>query len=177
MTDDKIDQVLEQYSKQFPVPIMDIAKALGLKVYLTSKFPDKKSGQINKDNGSYSVYLNAYHPYTRNRFTLAHEIAHLKLHRAYLDKQKEIEDFVGQTYNLSHLSRDKGQARDQREVEADQLAAEILMPAEEFAKVWDGKKTVEEVAEYFGVSTSAADTRARVLSTKLEGSDRGVVEE
>jgi Zn-dependent peptidase ImmA (M78 family) len=167
MTDQDIDNVLARYANRFPVPVMDIAKELGLKVYLSNTFPDKKSGQITKEDGTYSVYLNAAHPYPRNRFTLAHEIAHLRLHRDYLNREKEIEDFVGKTtFRLAHLNRDKRQAKDVREIEADKLAAEILMPKQAFVKVWDKKDTVDEVAEYFGVSSSAAETRARILSSE-----------
>lgn len=167
MTDKEIDTILNRYSGHFPVPIMNIAKDLHLKIYLTNSFSDKKSGEIKKDDGTYSIYLNADHPYTRTRFTLAHEIAHLRLHRAYLNREKEIEDFVGQTYKIPSLTRDKRAIRDEREVEADQLAADILMPAKEFIKVWNKKDTADEVAAYFGVSTSAAETRARILSTKM----------
>lgn len=162
MTDAEIDQVLAKYRDVIPVPVVDIAQELGLKIFLTKTFSDKKSGEIVKENGNYSIYLNADHGYTRSRFTLAHEIAHFRLHKAYLDKTKEIEDFVGTTYSLS---RDK-KGRDKKEWEADMLAGEILMPEEAFIRIWNKKATIKEVAEAFNVSESAAYTRAKVLANK-----------
>ena len=63
------------------------------------------------------IGVNSTHPATRQRFTLAHEIAHLKLHE-------------GQAVFIDHLVRvnwrDGTSARE--EVEANAFAAELLMP-------------------------------------------------
>ena len=169
IVDATLAKMLRRYQSNIPVPVVNLARELGLKVFLTKKFPDKKSGEIVKEEGSFSVYLNANHPYARNRFTLAHEIAHYMLHRPYLDRKKEIEDFVGTTYSLS---RDKNN-RDLKEWEADMLAGDILMPEAEFVRVWNDKKTVAEVAAVFDVSEQAAYVRAKVLA--MERQDREIL--
>ena len=170
MTDHTIDTILQKYTTEFPVPVMDIAKDLGLKIFLTKDFPDNKAGEIIKNGATYYVHLNADYQYASSRFTLAHEIAHLRLHRPYLDKEKEIEDFVGHTFTLAHRT-EKNQAKDKREIEADRLAAEILMPEQSFIRIWNQKETVEEVAKTFDVSPSVAETRARILSERLAVKD------
>jgi Zn-dependent peptidase ImmA (M78 family) len=158
------DTLLQKYADKIPFPVVEFAKELGIKVFV-KKYPDKKSGEIKKDNGNYCIFINDSHSYERNRFTLAHELAHYRLHKDVLDRDKEIEDFVGETNAIS-LARDKSQARDKREVDADQLAADILMPEDAFLKVWADKKTVKEVAAVFAVSTTAAAVRAQTFRSK-----------
>ena len=163
MTISEITDVLSNYKNIIPVPVADIARDLAIKVFMVHNFPDKKSGEIRKTEAGYEVRLNSKHPYTRNRFTLAHEIAHLNLHKTFLDRQKNLEEFDGMTYALS---RDKN-SLGKKEWEADMLAGEILMPKDEFIKIWNQGKTISEVANIFDVSEGAAYTRAKVLASEL----------
>jgi Zn-dependent peptidase ImmA (M78 family) len=167
--------VLEGYKGIVPVPVVDIAKDLGIEVFLTKRFKDAKSGEITKEDGTYKIYLNANHPYTRNRFTLAHEIAHYKFDRDFLDQEEEIEDFAGKTFTIPSLERTKTE-HDERELKADQFAAELLMPEDEFVRIWEQKATIQEVASFFEVSEHAAEVRARVIQEKRlrEGSEEPV---
>jgi Zn-dependent peptidase ImmA (M78 family) len=43
------------------------------------------------------------------------------------------------------------------------FAAELLMPEEEFRKIFEKSNTIEEIAGYFNVSASAATIRAKSL--------------
>lgn len=170
MANQSFDEVMRAYEGIIPVPLVDIAKDLGLSVFLTRRFKDSKSGEILKEDGEYMIYINANHPYNRTRFTLAHEIAHFKLHKEFLDEEKEIEDFTGKTFSIKHvtaLPREK-KTRNQKEIEADNFAAELLMPEDEFVRVWEQKDTIEEVADVFEVSAQAAEIRARVLLAKRQ---------
>src|ERR1700749_1756075 len=92
------EAVLENYKGIVPVPLVDIAKDMNVEVFLTTRFKDSKSGEIRKEGSKYVIYLNANHPYERNRFTLAHELAHLKYDKKFLDQEEEIEDFAGTTF-------------------------------------------------------------------------------
>ena len=160
-----LDNILDNYKGVVPVPLVDIVRDLGIKLFLTKRFKDSKSGEIVKENGTYAIYLNANHPYTRNRFTLAHELAHYTFDRDFLDQEQEIEDFSGKTFSIQSLQRTKSD-HDARELKADQFAAELLMPEAEFLRVWDQKGTIQEVANFFEVSPKAAEIRARVIQEK-----------
>lgn len=159
------DAAYKEFKDQLPFPVVKFAEKLGIKVFVTQKFPDKKSGEIKKKDGEYCIFINGKHSYERNRFTLAHELAHYKLHKDILDKDSSITDFVGETSAIT-LSRDKSQTRDSQEIEADQLAADILMPEDEFVRVWNEKNTAMEVASVFAVSKTAAQIRAQTLRAK-----------
>jgi len=174
MEQDEFDKATEQYKDVVPTPLVDIAKDLGIEVFLTKRFNDSTSGQIQKEGNRYAIYLNANHSYTRNRFTLAHELAHFKYDKNFLEKEEEIEDFKGRTFRIpSSLPRSKDTLHDERERRADSFAAELLMPEEKFVDIWERKATIQEVADFFEVSPEAAETRARVITAKRsnEGSE------
>lgn len=71
----------------YPVQTIPIAQALGLRVFKVPEWPAALiSGQLLKlaENGGtsgYAIYVNADHPQSRRRFTIAHKIAHFILHR------------------------------------------------------------------------------------------------
>lgn len=160
-------QILTKYANQAPVPIIDIAKSLGIKAYDTNDLQDDESGVIIKENGQYIIYLNQKHSARRKRFTIAHEIAHFLLHKSYLDEKEELIQ-----RNKQPLAR-QGMARGslknltpkelQLEKEANHFAASLLMPEEIFTKIWRQSSSIEEVADYFLVSTHAANMRGQTL--------------
>jgi Zn-dependent peptidase ImmA (M78 family) len=161
-----LDTVLKNYKAMIPVPLVDIAKDLNLDVFLTRRFDDSKAGEIANNKGKYTIHLNANHSYTQNRFTLAHELAHYKFDKDYLEQEQEIEDFSGKTFAIPILKKDKATEHDERELKADKFAAELLMPEDEFIRIWDQKSTINEVAAFFEVSPEAAEIRAHSLLEK-----------
>jgi len=154
-------KILEQYSNTVPVPVVAIAGELNAEVYESSSLPDSKSGSISKkDKGGYEIIVNANHSTNRKRFTIAHEIAHIILHSDILEKAKTHEDFSKRPVMLNRDSKDAGI---KIEKEADKLAGQILMPDDLFKNIWGMSNSVEEVADYFQVSQSAANMRAGML--------------
>lgn len=146
------------------VKLVALAEDLGIKVYQTNDFVDAESGLIVKENGDYVIYINKAHPRTRKRFTIAHEIAHFMLHKNRLDEKKEFVDTVKQPTmiaNALHRSKDIQLTEEEKEIEiqANELAAKILMPEERFKKVWEESSCISEVAEKFDVSQTAATMR------------------
>jgi Zn-dependent peptidase ImmA (M78 family) len=99
-----------------PVPIEKIAKQLGASIAYEA-FEGDVSGMLYRDDDRVLIGVNSTHAPTRQRFTLAHEIAHLQLHE-------------GQPIFIDRLVRinwrDGTSARE--EVEANAFAAELLMP-------------------------------------------------
>ncbi len=92
----------------------------------------------------------------RQRFTLAHEIAHFLLHRAYIQS-----GVIDNTLYRSKLS-------DQKEVEANKLASDLVMPYELVAREGNRLKhlprdeRVYELSQKFRVSEQAMRIRLGV---------------
>src|SRR5690606_2956370 len=102
--------------------------------------------------GGYRITINGRHPHTRQRFTLAHEIAHFILHRPLIG-DGIVDDAL---YRSS-----KG---DDVEREANRYAAAILMPAPLVRKKYrEGLRSFAGIAEAFDVSYEVAEIRVREL--------------
>lgn len=146
--------VLLQFTQKAPVPVGALAQALGIKVVVAA-LPMNISGLIQPDenNDGFVIKVNRFEPKERQRFTIAHEIAHYLLHR----------DRINTGVVDSVLYRSKLTSR--AEAEANRLAADILMPKDLLnsaivnKEVSNGPKQVDELAEMFNVSRQAMDIR------------------
>ncbi len=115
-------QVIAKHQAQAPVDVVAIAKDLGINVWSMNSLPESVSGKIFRDplnggNSGYSIAVNARDAYVRQRFTVAHEIAHFLLHRTILERHDVIDDAM---YRSELSSKE--------ETAANRLAADILMP-------------------------------------------------
>lgn len=141
--------IIEQFQNDLPVSLSAIAGGLDLSVKAATLAPGI-SGEIRPAaDGKYVIRVNRHDVRKRQRFTVAHEIAHYLLHR---DKIGDgIEDDVLYRSGLSSAI----------EAEANRLAADILMP---WLKVVELREEAKEIgvgdevlymAEQFGVSEAA----------------------
>lgn len=154
-----------------PLPVVAIARDLGLEVFETPKLEDNQSGAIQKEGDQYVIYINDRHPATRKRFTIAHEIAHYILHKDKLDQGDIHVDEIAQPFNngenrvrlLQRAHRVLTAEERVMETEANKLAAEILMPESLFRAAYEKTNSIEEVAKLFGVSQAAAVIQAKIL--------------
>ena len=106
-----------------PVPVERIAKSLGADIRY-SPFDGNLAGMlVRRDDGSAVIGVNSAHHINRQRFTIAHECAHLRLH-----KGKDV--YIDRTFRVNVNLRDErsAQAVDPEEIEANRFAAELLMP-------------------------------------------------
>src|SRR5688572_11543883 len=76
-----------------PVPVDMIAKQLGILVQAVP-LDDHLSGITFIRNGNSVIVVNASHHPNRQRFTLAHELAHHVLHRPYLSENVHVDTAV-----------------------------------------------------------------------------------
>lgn len=148
--------LITEAQEAIPVKIGVLAKSFGLNV-LASTLPAGISGEIRPMGRSYQIKVNRHDSPARQRFTLAHELAHFLLHRENIGDG--ITDDVLYRSSLS----------DQREAQANRLAADILMPLElvrREARVradLPRDELVAELAELFSVSTVAMEIRLGFL--------------
>ena len=149
-----------------PVPVEEIAIALGAQVRY-SPFDDGLSGMIYIKGSNPIIGVNSLHHPNRKRFTIAHEVAHLRLHRDL------IADYVHVDKRFPVLMRDASSATgtQQMEMEANHFAAELLMPSFLLLPLLkshifdiDDEKPLEELSRKFRVSKQALAYRIRNIS-------------
>lgn len=144
--------VIEKHHSDFPVMIGAIAKELGINVKKAT-LAATISGEIKYENGEYIIRINRHDVKERQRFTLAHEIAHFLLHK----------DRIGDGITDDILYRSK--LSDFMEIQANRLAADILMPwvliQKKLSEYTDLKaeERFEKIAEDAQVSTTAIKIR------------------
>jgi Zn-dependent peptidase ImmA (M78 family) len=137
-----------------PVDLQGMARELGLSVNMDAELSQEVSGRIvRSDSGAagYHIDVNAAHSPYRKRFTLAHEIAHYLLHR----------DLIGNGIEDSGLYRSR--LSDSIEIQANKLAAKMLMPAEVVREVYRAVKSLVGLTGAFQVSEDAMRIRLKEL--------------
>jgi Zn-dependent peptidase ImmA (M78 family) len=148
-----------------PTPVEKIAKALGAQVRF-SPFDSELSGMVYIKDGVPIIGVNSLHHPNRQRFTIAHELGHLELHREMITSKVHVDK------EFPALMRDSNTATgtEQIEIEANRFAAELLMPHNLIKQALAGKQfdidddgPIEELAKKFRVSKQALEYRIRNL--------------
>ncbi len=150
---------------KIPVDVMEIARALGAKVVLKAfDGEDDLSGMLFQDNNQIIIGVNANHHPNRRRFTVAHEIGHLVLHkhifegRVHVDKAFEVKMFRD--------GRSK-QGKDFIEIQANRFAAELLMPTESLKRELKDKYVDVENDDEVKALANKYEVSAHAMSIKL----------
>lgn len=107
--------IILKYQNEFPVKVGAIAKELGVDVKV-STLTAGISGEIRLVDNIIVIKVNRHDVKERQRFTIAHEIAHFLLH-----KDKISDGIIDDILYRSRLS-------DELEQQANRLAADIIMP-------------------------------------------------
>jgi hypothetical protein len=151
--------IVDQHTSEIPVRVGKLAKDLGLEVVLAGLSPNI-SGLIEPSATAASgfvIKVNKYESDERQRFTLAHEVAHFLLHRDYI-KNGVVDNVM---YRSSLSSR--------KETEANKLAADMLMPIStvlrELNEIGGKRDEIAAVAlaRRFRVSTAAMKVRLGIV--------------
>lgn len=158
-------QELRTKYPEIPVPVVDIARDLGLRIFATYDFKSAESGSLRRENSQYIIYINPTETPERQRFTIAHELGHFLMHKDVLSHEgDEFVDSLKQAVISLNRSNDvKESTERKREIEANQFAAALLMPEKEFKKIFLESNDLEKIASLFRVSQSAATVRAKEL--------------
>jgi Zn-dependent peptidase ImmA (M78 family) len=143
---------------KIPVDPIAVATHLGCTVVLKN-FSGDLSGVLVRKDGAVTIAVNSDDSLLRRRFTIAHECGHLALAHdgeIFIDKQ-----VVNRRDGNSSL------AIDDREIEANQFAASLLMPREAVVahlddllhSCRDRTMLIEQLAAKFRVSRQAMEIR------------------
>ena len=128
------------------VDVVKLAQSLGCKVEEVEFDPDNISAKAQKNaDGTYLIQVSRKDGALRQRFSIAHEVAHIVLHDddEFVEYRKPLAD-----YDDPDLLY--------KEVQANMLASAMLMPKDLVTKVWEDTKDVDDLAEIFKVSRMAA---------------------
>ncbi|MDT3438262.1 ImmA/IrrE family metallo-endopeptidase [Pseudofrankia sp. BMG5.37] len=160
------------WSGRIPVPVEDVAGFSGAVIRYQPFEADDVSGLLLREEDAPAVIgVNSANARVRQRFTIAHEVGHLKLHegkRLILDRLVRVNfrDAVSST------------ATDRQEREANAFAAALLMPDEAVAgslsKLAQGRERsdtaiVQNLARTFDVSRQAMEYRLMNLGFLTPG--------
>lgn len=109
--------------KSPPVPVDKLAKALGVRVEY-NPFDDELSGMAFLRDGRPVIGVNSQHHPNRQRFTIAHELGHIVLHRTHL----ETAIMIDKSRNFMPRDPISAQGTNPLEVQANAFASELLLP-------------------------------------------------
>ncbi|MBW2662414.1 MAG: ImmA/IrrE family metallo-endopeptidase [Deltaproteobacteria bacterium] len=146
-----------------PVPVELVAKKMGAKLtFEPFEGKDDISGMLFRNGNIIIIGINSAHPNTRQRFSIAHEIGHLFLHKKKL--------FIDKVVRVDFRNATSSMAIDKNEIAANAFAAELLMPKDFIQKeiyreiskqnITPGKeKLIQKLANTFDVSIQAMEFR------------------
>lgn len=143
-----------------PVPVEELVSPLGAQLSLKPLEGDI-SGMLYRDGERTILGVNSADSHVRQRFTIAHELGHLVLHKGRpIIVEKLVRINLRSTSSLASVSEER---------EANSFAAELLMPAElvrEAAQALVGNRAllsaeqfVSQMAQRFDVSKQAMEYR------------------
>lgn len=147
--------------------LLDANGKLDIKTFIAKNFSSLQlllkplesdiSGELINNHGIWTMIINTKHPETRQRFTMSHELKH------YISHRQESNKFSDSVFYR------KNKEKDSLEYQADEFAAEILMPENYVRKAIDkGTVDVDRLADMFGVSGQAMLNRIKDLGYKTE---------
>ncbi|MPZ39896.1 MAG: ImmA/IrrE family metallo-endopeptidase [Rhizobiales bacterium] len=155
--------LIEENSVSPPVNVEAIIRGLGIELNKKAELDAGIAGEIARlDSGKYRISANKDDHYFRQRFTLAHELAHFVFHRDLIgdgvDDDKLYRSTEGGNFYNTKIKK-------QHETEANRFAAVILMPKDLVIAAFERQPDVKALAKDFQVSPAAMEIRLRGLGS------------
>lgn len=122
-----------------------------------TKLPSMVSGSLKKENGQWVIEVNAQHNIKRQRFTLAHELAHYFYHTDFQESFIDDEIFY------------RNEESNPMEFAANRFASDLLIDPKTIRKViQNGMTNINELAEHFNVSSIALKIQLSNLGYRMK---------
>lgn len=153
--------IIELYDIQVPIQnINDVVEKLGGRIEESFNVDNMSDGSIRKQDDGFVIFVSPFQSRERKKFTIAHELGHLFLHMGYRINLELWNRQENATYYRAGDSLE--------EYQANEFAAAFLMPKNKYKEIMDQNTVgnmVEtgKIADYFGVSVSAASNRGKFL--------------
>lgn len=154
-----------------PFPFTEMAEQLGnVDLLILASIPANISGAIYYQNKRFSIIISSLEPEVRQYFTTAHEFGHYFLHSDWLH-ENENNGFVdfSEILDGDGLLLRQGTTEDVRDVdtqkerEANNFAAELIMPQDKVTELWNLTHDITKCASAFQVSQAAMAIRLEKL--------------
>ncbi|WP_191601420.1 ImmA/IrrE family metallo-endopeptidase [Marinomonas algicola] len=157
---DSLYKEFNEAIKKPPVDLEILCQKINIEL-VTVPMDDRISGMLEpKSNGEYKITVNSNMSNGRQRFTIAHELGHLALHRDLIGNgldDRAMRSTTPGCYDNTLITR-------AHETEANQFAAALLMPKEAVLReALRLDKNILALANYFQVSESAMQIRLSSL--------------
>ena len=140
-----------------PVPVEQVAAHLGIRIEVADLGGDC-SGVLVRNGNRAVIGVNGEHHSNRQRFSIAHEIAHFVLH--------EGDTYIDKGYRIHFRDLESGSGTKSEEMEANAFAATLLMPTKWIKGAFKQQAfelteddSLEMLAKKFKVSTQAMTYR------------------
>lgn len=159
----------EAEQSSLPIDVEGIARTAGATLAF-EPFDGDVSGFLVRNEKQTVIGVNTAHPKTRQRFTIAHEIGHLKLHDGHpliVDKLVRV-----------NMRRAASLPSNAEEVAANKFAAQLLMPTEQVRREFrksipkrgpaSADLLVAQLSTTFAVSPQAMTYRLKELNLLSE---------
>lgn len=146
-----------------PLAVEKLAKKLGATIKFSSSLPSNVAGHVivDPDNPKQcTITLSNNLPENRRRFTVAHELGHYLKHNNWKAEEFTHDGVVG----VSQFYRGVEEGGEERE--ANEFAAQLLMPAQMVLEAHRAQISLGEMAERFGVSKLAMKIRIEQLNLR-----------
>jgi Zn-dependent peptidase ImmA (M78 family) len=170
--DERAELLLEEVNcDSTPVPVDRIAKQLGAHLRY-APLDEELSGMVFIRDQTPIIGVNSLHHPNRQRFTIAHEIGHLRLHPEFITSAVHVD----KGFAVPVLRRDARSAHgtEKLEIEANQFAAALLIPRRHLVSAFatvsgdiDDDAPLKEMARKFKVSVATLHYRIRNLPAHI----------
>lgn len=147
------DILLKNDMLKLPVDLVEMASQNNVDVY-SSKLPEGISGAIkyNEEINKFEILIDRDETSDRQRFTLAHELAHYFLQGESLLKNKNI-----------HFDTLYRRNKNPEEQDVEYLAAALLMEKNMLTHLYEVNSSISALSEIFKVSESTMTNRLMTL--------------
>ena len=153
-------RVLQETGARVPVNPVFIAHRLKATVKAATFSRPDVAGALQPSDSGWILYVRSSDSIRRQRFTIAHELGHLLLH-----VQEHPGGMVDEDINFFRTDGNvEGDRR--QEIEANQFAAELLMPEAAVIAAYKQNSNLSTIARRFGVSTEAMGYRVSALGLR-----------
>ncbi len=146
--------------RSLPVEVERLAELVGATIHY-EPLANEISGMVYRQpHGKSVIGVNSAHPTTRQRFTIAHEVGHLLLH-------KDDDLHVDETFPMRFRDADSSLAVNEQEIESNHFAAELLMPADLLQKEIDRLPPDTEMEDAVKSLANLCEVSEQAISIRL----------
>lgn len=170
MTLTQIRALAEEYARQYnpdnlaPFPYQNVLEACpDLEIYFSEIEDMNVAGAILYQEDRFTIFVNTNKSQTQQNFTLGHGLAHYFLHKDIVQHDKGIIDGENVLEGPNTTYRPDNDITQRIEVEANNFASSLLMPAHLVYKAWEATESIQKCAKIFKVSPVAMSLRLASL--------------